>query len=116
MCRATGCHLLLDVNNIHVSAMNHGFDPLAYIQAIPADRVRQMHLAGHTPGREGLLIDTHDEPVPGAVWTLYEAACARFGPRATMIERDDNIPPLDDLLAELDIARGVARGARREAA
>jgi uncharacterized protein (UPF0276 family) len=116
MCRATGCHLLLDINNIHVSAANHGFDPLAYIAAIPADRVRQMHLAGHTPGREGLLIDTHDQPVPDPVWALYAAACRRFGPRATLIERDDHIPPLQDLLAELQVARGIARGACREAA
>jgi uncharacterized protein (UPF0276 family) len=116
MCDATGCHLLLDVNNIHVSATNHGFDPLAYIQAIPADRVRQMHLAGHTPGRDGLLIDTHDQPVPDPVWALYDAACQRFGPRATMIERDDHIPPLDDLLAELESARVVAGRAHRTAA
>jgi uncharacterized protein (UPF0276 family) len=111
MCRATGCHLLLDVNNIHVSAANHGFDALAYLEAIPTDRVRQIHLAGHTPGREGLVIDTHDELVPAAVWALYEAACRRFGPRATMIERDDRIPPLEDLLAELAIARDLARRA-----
>jgi uncharacterized protein (UPF0276 family) len=116
MCRATGCHLLLDVNNIHVSAANHGFDPLAYIEAIPVDRVRQIHLAGHSSGREDLLIDTHDQPVSDPVWKLYDAACRRFGPCATMIERDDDIPPLETLLSELDIARGIARGVRREAA
>jgi uncharacterized protein (UPF0276 family) len=116
MCRSTGCYLLLDVNNIHVSACNHGFDPLAYIEAIPADRVRQMHLAGHTAGRSGLLIDTHDQPVPDPVWALYAAACRRFGPAATMIERDDNIPPLRDLLAELDQARAVAGSLERVAA
>jgi uncharacterized protein (UPF0276 family) len=108
MCRRTGCHLLLDVNNIHVSAHNHGFDPLAYVNAIPVDRVRQIHLAGHTVGREGLLIDTHDQPVPDPVWGLYAAARRRFGPVATMIERDDNIPPLPDLLMELDQARHLA--------
>jgi uncharacterized protein (UPF0276 family) len=109
MCRRTGCYLLLDVNNIHVSASNHGFDPLAYINAIPIDRVRQMHLAGHTAGRAGLLIDTHDQPVPDPVWTLYATACRRFGPAATMIERDDNIPELGELIQELDRARAVAR-------
>jgi uncharacterized protein (UPF0276 family) len=116
MCRATGCHLLLDINNIHVSATNHGFDPLTYIRALPADRVRQIHLAGHTSGRDGLLIDTHDQPVPDPVWALYDAACRRFGPRATMIERDDQVPPLEDLLAELDFARDVARLAHADAA
>jgi uncharacterized protein (UPF0276 family) len=103
-CRRTGCFLLLDVNNVYVSATNHGFDPLDYLAGIPADRVRQIHLAGHTAGRS-LLIDTHDQPVPDPVWRLYEAAVQRLGPVATMIERDDNIPPLVDLLDELDIAR-----------
>jgi uncharacterized protein len=113
--RRTGCYLLLDVNNIYVSGTNHGFDPFAYLAGIPADRVRQMHLAGHSKGRD-LLIDTHDEPVPDPVWAIYQAACERFGPRASMIERDDNIPPLADLLAELDIARGKAARARSCAA
>jgi uncharacterized protein (UPF0276 family) len=107
MCVRTGCELLLDVNNIFVSASNHGFDPLAYLAGIPAQRVRQIHLAGHSQGRE-LLIDTHDKPVAEAVWSLYAAALERVGPVATMIERDDDIPPLADLLAELDIARGIA--------
>lgn len=107
MCARTGCYLLLDVNNIFVSASNHGFDPIAYLDGIPADRVRQMHLAGHSHGKS-LLIDTHDAPVPEPVWALYAAACRRFGPRATMIERDDDIPPLDALLLELAMARDVA--------
>jgi uncharacterized protein (UPF0276 family) len=115
-CRRTGCHLLLDVNNIHVSATNHGFDPFAYIEAIPADRVRQMHLAGHTSGHSGLLIDTHDQPVPDPVWRLYAAACGRFGSAASLIERDDHIPPLEDLLAELAQARAVAASVERLAA
>lgn len=106
-CRRTGCFLLLDVNNIHVSGANHGFDPYAYLEQAPADRVRQMHLAGHSVGK-ALLIDTHDQPVPDPVWALYETACRRFGPAATMIERDDDIPPLAELLAELQIARGLA--------
>jgi uncharacterized protein (UPF0276 family) len=109
MCSRTGCYLLLDVNNIYVSGTNHGFSPEAYIAGVPADRVRQIHLAGHSVGR-GLLIDTHDRAVPDPVWALYETARARLGPVATMIERDDDIPPLDDLLAELDIARARSQG------
>ena len=111
VCRRTGCHLLLDVNNIHVSATNHGFDPIAYIDGIPANRVRQIHLAGHSQGN-ALLIDTHDQPVAAAVWSLYERAVQRVGAVATMIERDDRIPPLNELLDELAIARSIA--SRRE--
>ncbi len=115
MCARSGCDLLLDVNNIFVSASNHGFDALAYIDAIPGDRVRQIHLAGHSQG-EQMLIDTHDRAVPTSVWALYEAALRRVGPVATMIERDDDIPPLADLLAELDIARRLAAPPDRLAA
>lgn len=104
----TGCHLLLDVNNIYVSGVNHGFDPIAFLDGIPKDRVRQIHLAGHSAGPEGMLIDTHDTPVCEAVWALYAEAVSRFGPAATMIERDDAIPPLAELLAELDRARALA--------
>ena len=107
--RQTGCYLLLDVNNVFVSSINHGFDPHEFICAIPADRVRQIHLAGHSEGPNGMLIDTHDAPVRAEVWTLYQAAIERFGPCATMIERDDAIPPLADLLAELDHARSMAQ-------
>jgi hypothetical protein len=109
MAKRTGCGLLLDVNNIYVSARNHGWDAHAYLRGIPADRVRQIHLAGHTEG-EDLLIDTHDQPVSGDVWALYAAATAILGPMATMIERDDAIPPLPELLAELDFARGLRDG------
>lgn len=115
MCARAGCSLLLDVNNIYVSATNHGFDPLEYLAGIPADRVEQIHLAGHSQGRQ-LLIDTHDKPVPPKVWALYEAAIARIGPVATMIERDDDIPPLAELLDELTIARDIARTDTRRAA
>ena len=103
----TGCALLLDVNNIYVSAINHGFDPIAYVAGLPLDRVRQIHLAGHSQG-EQLLIDTHDQPVPPPVWSLYAYVMARIGAVAVMIERDDNIPPLAELLAELDMARAHA--------
>lgn len=115
MCARTGCYLLLDVNNIFVSAANHGFDPLAYLAGIPADRVRQVHLAGHSRGAD-MLIDTHDQPVPPSVWALYAQAIERIGPVATMIERDDAIPPLDELLTELAIARSIGAAAHRQAA
>jgi uncharacterized protein (UPF0276 family) len=105
--RRADCLLLLDVNNIYVSSINHGFDPLDYLAAIPTDRVRQMHLAGHA-NRGGYLIDTHDAPVPDAVWSLYREAARRFPGVATMIERDDNIPELATLVAELNIARRIA--------
>src|SRR5579859_661395 len=115
MSRRSGCFLLLDVNNIYVSGSNHGFDPRAYLDAVPFERVRQIHLAGHSQGKT-LLIDTHDHPVPDPVWALYDEACRRAGPVATMIERDDDIPPLDELLSELDIARSRSAQARSEAA
>lgn len=104
----SGCYLLLDVNNVFVSSVNHRFDPLEFLHTIPRDRVRQIHLAGHSQGPEGLLIDTHDAPVCAEVWALYAQAIDRFGPCATMIERDDAVPPLDELLAELDQAREAA--------
>jgi hypothetical protein len=108
VCARTGCGLLLDVNNVFVSAANHGFDPFAYLDGIPTHHVRQIHLAGHSRG-DALLIDTHDQPVPDGVWALYAHAVARCGPVATMIERDADIPPLADLLAELAIARRLGR-------
>ena len=102
----TGCGLLLDVNNVHVSAFNHGYDPLAYIDALPADHVVQIHLAG--PSDHGThLIDTHDSPVPDAVWPLYARAWERCGPVATLLEWDASIPPFDELLAELAKAKRV---------
>lgn len=105
----SGCYLLLDVNNVFVSSVNHGFDPLEFLHAIPRDRVRQIHLAGHSQGPEGMLIDTHDAPVCAEVWALYAQAVERFGPCATMIERDDAVPPLGELLAELELARASAK-------
>jgi uncharacterized protein (UPF0276 family) len=101
------CAVLLDINNIYVSSVNHGFDPLVYLQAIPKERVRQFHLAGHSD-MGGHLIDTHDHPIAEPVWALYGAAVARFGMVPTMIERDDNIPELGELVAELQIARALA--------
>lgn len=102
--RQTGCLLLLDVNNVYVNAVNHGFDARTFLDALPEDGVRQIHLAGHSDNGTH-LIDTHDAPVCEAVWDLYEHAVRRFGPVPAMIERDDRIPPLAELTAELDIAR-----------
>ena len=99
--------ILLDVNNIYVSSVNHGFDPLRYLNAIPQGRVQQIHLAGHHH-HGSHIIDTHDHPVADPVWDLYAHALRRFGPVASMIERDDNIPPLPELIAELNIARRIA--------
>lgn len=101
------CEILLDINNIHVSAFNHGFDPFHYLDGIPVGRVRQFHLAGHQHCGTH-IIDTHDADVSDPVWDLYAAAACRFGNVATMIERDDNIPPLADLVGELDHARRIA--------
>ena len=110
VCEAADCLILLDVNNIYVSACNHGFDPEDYLAGVPPERVWQIHLAGHTSDPSGrILIDTHDMPVRDEVWALYEKAAARFGPVSTMIERDDRIPPLGELLAELDQARRLAQ-------
>jgi uncharacterized protein (UPF0276 family) len=100
------CLILLDINNIHVSAFNHGFDAQDYLDGIDPRRVRQFHLAGHQ-NHGDYIIDTHDEPVIDAVWDLYAAALRRFGPVSTMIERDDNIPPLAELIDELDQARRI---------
>lgn len=109
------CLILLDINNIHVSAHNHGFSPLDYLDGIPASRVQQFHLAGHEQGGP-LLIDTHDAPVIGAVWELYVEAVRRYGRVSTMIERDDHMPPLAELMCELEHARQLAMPLLREAA
>ena len=98
------CLMLLDVNNIYVSARNHGFDPAEYLDAIDPERVQQIHLAGHTDNDDH-VIDTHDNDVREAVWDLYRHALRRFGMVSTMIERDDNIPPFSELQAELNTAR-----------
>jgi len=102
--RQSGCRLLLDVNNVYVSARNHGFNPLDYIRGLPGDRIWQIHLAGHSDYGD-IVVDTHDHDVPKAVWDLYENTIALHGPISTMIERDDHIPPLAELLDELDMAR-----------
>jgi uncharacterized protein len=109
----SGCGLLLDVNNVYVNAHNHGFDARDFLDTLPAQAVRQIHLAGHSEDAlgSGLLVDTHDAPVCAAVWDLYGHALRRFGAVPAMIERDDHIPPLPELLDELAIARAVAADA-----
>lgn len=108
VCEEADCLILLDINNIYVSGFNHGFDPIVYLNHIPPARVRQFHLAGHTNHGQ-YLIDTHDHPVIDPVWALYAEALKRFGAVATMIERDDRIPPLDELIVELDRTRAIAK-------
>ena len=98
--------ILLDINNIYVSSVNHGFDPLDYLDGISPERVQQHHLAGHSQ-YDGYIIDTHDNDIVQGVWDLYAEAVKRYGDVSVMIERDDNIPELPELLAELQMARDV---------
>ena len=100
------CGILLDVNNVFVSAHNHGFDAMKYIDSIPAERVFQIHLAGHSTSGE-MLIDTHDHPVTEKVWALYERAIENLGPVSTLIEWDDQIPSYARLVEEADKARRI---------
>ena len=105
--RRTGCALLLDINNVHVSARNTGVSAERYVDAFPADRVVEIHLAGHRPDPrlgERLLIDSHDAPVAAPVWALFERFVERAGPRPTLIERDAELPPFAELLAEREQA------------
>jgi uncharacterized protein (UPF0276 family) len=99
LCERADCGLLLDVNNVYVSARNHGFSAEEFLAGIPRERVGQFHLAGHSDHGTHLL-DTHDHPVCDPVWDLYRTAVARFGPVTTLIERDDHIPPLEEVVAE----------------
>ncbi|WP_141287163.1 MNIO family bufferin maturase [Ideonella azotifigens] len=108
VCRRTGCGLLLDLNNLQVSAMNHGWDTAAYLQALPTEAVGEMHLAGHSVVEidgHTLRIDDHGSPVPPEVWALYRQALQRFGRVPTLIEWDTDLPPLATLLAEADKAQ-----------
>lgn len=104
LARRSGCGLLLDINNLYVNSVNHGFDPHAALDAVPADAVEEIHLAGHSRG-EVCLIDDHGSRVIDDVWTLYDAALARVGAVRTLIEWDTNIPELEVLLGEADRAR-----------
>ena len=105
--QAADCLLLADVNNIYVSSVNHGFNAMDYVCGLPAERIQQVHLAGHS-FQDDFIIDTHDHPVSQPVWDLYAQACGVWGAVATMIERDDHIPALPVLIAELDQARLMA--------
>jgi uncharacterized protein len=102
------CGILLDINNIFVNAYNHGFDPDAYLKAVPIDRIGQFHLAGHSD-KGTYLLDTHDAPVPEGVWGLFRNAVRRFGRVSTLVEWDDRIPELDELLAESGKAASLER-------
>jgi uncharacterized protein (UPF0276 family) len=112
---AADCFILLDVNNIYVSSHNHDFDPRDYLHGVPTARVRQFHLAGHTHNGN-IIVDTHDHPIVGGVWDLYAEALRMFGPVSTMIERDAHIPPLAELMAELEQARRIAAPILKDAA
>jgi len=105
--RRADCLILLDINNIFVSANNHNFYPIDYIEGIDIERVMQFHLAGHSHSGS-MIIDSHDHPVCDPVWQLYGQALERFGAVSTMIERDDNIPEFPQLRAELAIAERIA--------
>jgi uncharacterized protein (UPF0276 family) len=114
--RGTGCGLLVDVNNVFVSANNLGFDATRYLDALPAAAVGEIHTAGHTPDPalgEKLLIDTHGAPVAAEVWGLLDRLIGRIGPRPVLIERDENIPSFADLMAERNRAAGVFESAAR---
>ena len=104
------CGILLDVNNVYVNSRNHGFDAVDFIDRMPADRVEEIHLAGHTENRledGSILIDTHDQRVCDAVWQLYRYTIGRLGPRPTLIEWDTDLPPLQVLLDEARIANRI---------
>ena len=107
VCEQADCLLLLDVNNIYVSSINHDFSATAFLDHLPIERVQQIHLAGHNDHGD-YIVDTHDHPVAEPVWDLYRYTCKRFGEVATMIERDGNIPVLGELIAELERARRIA--------
>jgi hypothetical protein len=104
MAKASGCGLLLDVNNVYVSSVNHEFDPVAYLRALPAGRVVQMHLAGHHDVGTH-IVDTHDRAVADPVWDLYATAVELIGPVSTMVEWDENLPPFPEVHAEVLKAR-----------
>lgn len=116
--RRTGCDLLVDVNNVHVSANNMGFDPYAYLDALPSEAIAEIHLAGHSEDPklgEKLLIDSHDAPVAEPVWELYRHLIGRIGARPTLVERDGNIPQFAELVAERDMAAALIEAARAPA-
>ncbi len=108
------CQLLLDVNNIIVNSINHGYSALEFLRALPAKRIAYMHVAGHDVEAADLRVDTHGQPVDATVWDLLDQAYAQFGPFPTLLERDFNIPPWDDLMAEVDRIHGAQRRTRAD--
>jgi len=112
---ASGCELLLDVNNVYVNSVNHGYDPRTFLAELPLEQVRYLHVAGHYDEAPGLKIDTHGADVPDPVWSLLDHAYDRLGPVPTLLERDFNLPPLASLLDETDRIRAL-QGGRAEAA
>ena len=110
------CHLLLDVNNIIVNATNHGYDASEFLHALPGDRVAYLHVAGHYDEAADLKIDTHGAAVNDAVWTLLDEAYRLLGPKPTLLERDFNFPPFDELIGELGVVRQHLSRAPRSAA
>ena len=111
LARRTGCGLLIDINNVAVGAHNVRFDPAAWLDAVPGNLVGEIHLAGHSLDAEGtLLIDSHDRPISDGVWALYDTLIERIGPRPTLIERDGNIPPFAELMAERERAQSSLNG------
>lgn len=119
MVARTGCGLLLDINNVHVSARNLSVSADAYLDALPPEAIGEIHLAGHAPDPEwgeALLIDSHDAPISDAVWALYARTIGRIGPRPTLIERDDHVPGFPDLMRERDQAQAILKSIASERA
>lgn len=106
----SGCELLLDVNNIYVNSINHSYDPIEFLDALPLERARYIHIAGHYDEAEDLKVDTHGADVIDPVWALLEQAYQRLGPLPTLLERDFNLPPLNELLEEIEQIREIQRG------
>lgn len=112
----SGCDLLLDVNNIYVNSINHGYDPIEFLDALPLDRARYIHIAGHYDEAEDLKVDTHGADVVDPVWALLVEAYSRVGPLPTLLERDFNLPPLSSLLQEVGRIRELQQSSRHDLA
>lgn len=108
--RAADCDLLLDVNNVYVNSINHNYDPYAFLASLPGERIAYLHIAGHFVEAEDLRVDTHGAPVVAPVWELLRKSYALFGVKPTLLERDFNLPPVAELLAEVDHIRQLQRG------